>query len=303
MWRSSLLAAAVALAGLASAPARAHAEGVALASIASLHDACRRSVGDGDRELYVVAIPATGWSFGAYSSADTFLPVDTRRNLRTFRGSAELFPSRLETVGFVATPERARALVAERARGALLRLGFFLGFDDARRSACLIRPAAGVTTVRFDLAFVELTDARGRVLAREDSERLRGWLEEREQDAIPGTGPRGVLGAPSAAVGELPASWRDVVARASGGPLSRALAACHAQGVQRSASPSGEVVVRVMVDPRGAVRSAEVELTSIGDADDAACIARAVGAALQFPPDVSVRGDVALSVPVRLAAD
>ena len=301
MQRSSLVA--LVLAGLALVPGRVRAEGRALGSVPAVHDACRRSVGDGDRELFVVAIPATGWAFGQYSASDSFLPIDTRRNLRAFRGAVELFPSRLESIGFVATAARARELAAGRTRGGALRLGFFLGFDDARRSACLIRPAAGVTTVRFDVAFVELTDARGRVVAREDSDRLRGWLEEREHDAVAGTGPRGVLGSPSTAVGEVPASWRDAVGRASAGPLARAIGACHAQGIQHGASGQGGVVVRVVVDARGAVRSAEVELTSIGDADDAACIARAVGAALQFPPDPAVRGEVAVSVPVRLAAD
>jgi len=294
---------AVALVVVGAWPGRAHAEGAPLASVAALHDACRRSVGDGDRELFVVAIPTGGWSFGAYDQADSFLPLDSRRNFRTFRGAVELFPSRLETVGFVATPGRARELAAARARGAILRLGFFLGFDDARRSACLIRPAAGVTTVRFDLAFVELTDARSRVLAREDSDRLRGWIEEREQDAIAGTGPRGVLGTPSTAVGEVPGSWRDAIGRASAGPLARTIATCHAQGIRHGAAATGEVVVRLVVDPRGAVRSADVELTSIGDADDAACIAHAVAASVQLPPDPAVRGDMALSVPVRLAAD
>src|SRR5690606_35920439 len=86
----------------------------------------------------------------------------------------------------VASPERARAL-RQHARG--LRVGFFLGFDGVGQS-CVIRPAVGVTLVRAELAFVELVDGEGEVLAREDSERLRAWLDDEEQDAIAGEGPR-----------------------------------------------------------------------------------------------------------------
>jgi len=286
-------------------PSVARADGVTVRTIADLHRACRESEEPGPRQLYIVTIPSRGWAFGAYLDADQFLPVDLRRNLRAFRGSAEIFPSRLESVGFVANARRVADLRRACHGGAQLRVGFLLAFDDQERRACLVRPAAGVTTVRADIAFVELIDARGRIVARDDTDRLRAWREEQEEDAVPGSGPRGAIGSATVAGAgtAVPAPWQEALTSAGRGAIGRAIATCHTAGVSRGADPDGQVVVHLRVDGRsGQVRASEVELSTIGDATDAACIARAFMSGVTFPPD-SRGGLVELSVPVRLAAD
>src|SRR5688500_13992900 len=156
------------LAGLAmpAGIAQADVRGAPLASLEEIHRACRRARDGGPPELYVVTLGSGQWAFSTYLFEDEFLPVDTRRNLRLFDGAAEVLPSGLETVGLGVDEERAEALRAAHQSGARLRLGFFLGFDDPARTSCLIRPAAGVTLVRADVAYVEVIDARGRVLER-----------------------------------------------------------------------------------------------------------------------------------------
>lgn len=299
--RMSVLVLACALAAGAASRAEASERGRALENVRQLHRACREAEQPGRRTLYSVVIPPRSYRLGPLDD-EGFLPIDTRRNLRAFDGAAQLFPSSMESIGFIAGRARARELIDAVRQGAPLRIGFFLGFDNPDRSPCLLRPAA-VTTVRMDVAYVELLRRDGRVLAREDTERLRAWIDDRAIDAVPGRGPRGVLGAASrVGAGIAPEPWQRALAAANQGAVHDAIGACHAAGVTRGASAEGQVVVRLAVDGRsGAVRESEVELSSIGDDEEASCIAQAIGRHLRLPPSTE-GGTIALSVPVRLAA-
>jgi hypothetical protein len=166
---------------------RAAADEHVLEDLPSVHEACRRSEEPGRRVLHVLEVPS--FRFDGYDREGGRLLVDTRRNLRALRGAVEVLPKDLEDVAFVASPERAREL---RRRGRALRLGFFLGFDGEGQP-CVVRAAVGVTLVRAELAFAELVDADGRVVAREDMDRLRAWLDDEEQDTLPGEGPRAAV--------------------------------------------------------------------------------------------------------------
>ena len=66
-----------------------------------------------------------------------------------------------------------------RERGARLRLGFFIGFDEPDRTACLLRSRHAVTTVRMDVAYVELVARDGTILAKHT-----GPLDERQARAL-----------------------------------------------------------------------------------------------------------------------
>jgi hypothetical protein len=291
----------VALGSLAGV-ARAQ-DGRELRSTRELAAACDDQDSPGEHTLYVVEVRARGWDFAGYRAPDRFLPIATDRNIRAFRGEAELFPSGMEAIGFGATPERARDLRRIH-RSSRLRIGFFLGFDEPERAPCLIR--WGTTTARIDVAYVELLGEDGGVLAREDTERLRAWLDDRDRGGIPGQGPRAALdpgrvsGAP-----QTPSGWQRTLAAAGAGPVGEALAACHAAGRERGASASGRVVVRLTVQPAsGQVSRAVVELSSVGDPEEPDCIAEVLRTQLRLPPAPELaRATVALSVPVRLAAD
>jgi hypothetical protein len=217
-------------------------------------------------------------------------------------GAVEVFPARLEAIGVF-----ANAAVAERLRAsgprAELRVGFFLAFDDPDSRPCLVRPSVGVTTVRMDVAFVELVSGNGRVVARQDTDRLRAWLDDAELDGVPGSGPRGMPGAASRTdgAGIAPEAWQRALAASARGPVGAALGRCHADGLSRRAVPDGRVVVRLVVDARrGVVSSSEVELSSVGDDQEAECIARALSRVV-LPADASLGASVTISVPVRLA--
>lgn len=232
-----------------------------ITDVRALHGACRDAERTGPRELYVVEVRR--WRFGEYDREHGVLVVDTRRNLRVLGGAAEILPTGLETIGFVANRTRAREL-RER-EGSRLRLGFFLGFDG-HGQPCVIRPAVSVTLVRADLAFVEMLDERGRVVAREDTERLRAWQDDAERDAIPGEGPRGRVEA-----GDLPGPLQATLSREA---TRAALARCHVAAVERGANPEARVVVRV--EPE----EARVAISSLGDEEGDACVLDVVRGAL-----------------------
>ena len=294
-----LLVGTVALALLLPAvPASADERGRALESLVALQRACREAEAPGRRELYSVELPPGTWRFGPFGEVDGILPVDTRRNLRAFGGSAALIPSNLETVGVIATERRAGELSRVAPRSTL-RIGFFLGFDEPWRTHCLVRPAVGVTTVRMDVAFVELVGPRGTLVAREGGDRLAAWLDDAELDAIPGRGPRGAMGSASVSgAGSVPAQWQQAIAAANRGSVAQAVGRCHAEGIARGADAEGQVVVRLRVDgASGRVREGEVELSTLGDRREADCIAGALQR-LELSPGGT--GLVDLSVPVRL---
>lgn len=244
-----------------------------LSDLDAVRAACRESEGEGRRELYSVEVPR--FRFGAPEEDEPGrLFVDTARNLRALNGALELFSAGLEPIGFAARGARSTQLQEGAAR---LRLGFFLGFDGTGQ-ACVLRSAAGVTTVRMDLAFAELLDARGRVIAREDTERLRAWSDDLEE-------VRPVeIGAPIPRGGAV-----DVRGLESALP---AIAACHVAGVAQGASADAQVSVRLTVRS-GQIAEATTELSSLGSRRATRCVIDALRV-------IRVAGDGVVTVPIRL---
>ncbi len=180
------------LLALCSVPAIASADArpTSLDTIGAVQRACRRSADGARPELYAIAVPAGAWRFGRYAADDGFLAVDTRHNLRALDGAVEIFPAHLEPMGVISQASGVRRLRAAAPRSEL-HVGFFLSFDDPDERACLVRPAVGVTTVRVDVAYLEVVGADGGVIARQDTDRLRAWLDDAELDGVAGSGPRG----------------------------------------------------------------------------------------------------------------
>jgi len=296
---SVALAAMIGVWAAMSSPVRA--EGLRIEDVAGLHRACRVAEARSAEELYVVDFSPAQWRFAPYSHGEGMLPVDTRRNLRFLGGSAEVFPSRFEAIGFRASAERATELRS--AKGATLRLGFFLGYDDPRRRACLIRPAVSVTTVRVDVAFVELLDAKGEVLARDDTSRLKRWRETTAASAIPGSGPRGAVDSASFADGRpVGDSIQRALEKAEGGELGGALGQCMAELVQRRGLREGRLLVGLRIDPGGRVAHASVSLSTLGDERGDRCVVDAFKGAFRVT-EARRAGVFELSVPVRLVTD
>lgn len=300
----ALVALVALLAPMALAPtaARADRERV-LGDLDAVRDACRFAEARPAREVLVAELDP-GWRFGTLTE-DGFLAIEARRNFRALRGRAELFTAGLEPIGFVATPERADELEAARARGARLRVGFFLGFDQPDRTACVVRSRFGVSTIRMDVAFVELLAPDGTLIAREDTDRYRAWHDDAERNEVPGTGPRAAIDAPSTPSGAVPDAWRDGLTRATAGDVGRALSVCHRDGIARGAETTGRVVVRLRVDGRtGRVVESELALSDLGDTEEAECVAGALrGVALPPGPGEWATRTVELTVPVRLVAE
>jgi len=259
--------------------------------------------------LYAIEIEGT-WRFSPFEAGelglegegDSHLLLDTSRNLRALGGRLEVMPTRRERIGFVATEARAAELEAARASGARLRIGFFLGFDEPGATSCVLRPV-GVSVVRMDVAFIELVEASGALVAREDTDRFAAWSDDAARDRVPGTGPRAAVGAPAGVLGSVPASWPSALNDASAGAIGAALSACHAAGVERGAPGEGLVRVRVSVDAvTGRVTESRVEITDIGDGEETTCVADAFRG-VAFPAAPGAARTVELSVPVRLVAD
>ena len=279
----------------AAVPTAAHAE-AELTEIAAVHEACERARASSASPLYVMQVE---YRLGRYDEEDARLYVNTRRNLRALEGHVSLLLSGLEPIAFEVPDGEVSALRGAASRGAVLRVGFFLGFDDSTRQHCVVRSAHAVTIVRADLAFAELT-ADGRALARTETDRLRAWLDDQEGLAVPGEGPRGVVGAASFDNAQAPpATWQRALEAAQA-----RFGQCHAEGVARGAAPEGRVVVRLNVESRtGRIRRADVALSSLGDDEEATCVARALGAAQLGPAPSGWAEVVDLSVPVRLVVE
>jgi hypothetical protein len=226
------------------------------------------------------------------------LYVDTQHNLRIVGGRAELVPAGLEAIGFTVSRERARLLEQVRAGGASLRVGFFLGMDGRDGTLCVVRSAAAVSLVRAEVAFLEVVAGDGRVVAREDTERLRALRDD--GDDAPAEGPFATIGTPYGT--SVPASWETALVGAPRGATGRALAACHAAGLARGAASDGSVVVRLEASTRtGVVRHAELEIAANDDEEEATCLVRALrGVSLPALADSREDRTIVLSVPVRL---
>ena len=259
-----------------------------LRSLAELKEACREAREPGRRSLYVVQLGQ--YRFGR-ATEDGFLPIDTRHNLRAFGGAAALFPSDLEPIGFRASEERQRALREARRAGAKLRVGFFLGFDGEGQP-CVLRASVSVSTVRMDVAFVELVDSRGRVIARDDTERLRAWRDDEALDRIEGEGPRVAVEDPWVRQGTVPAE-----AVAALRAVAPALGRCHARNIANGGERQGRVLVQVQV-VGGRIREASVAFTTFGEEALGECVVRVLQR-VSLPATTTAT----FTIPLRFVAD
>jgi hypothetical protein len=285
----------------------AFAQDQPLLSLSDVQAACEAATEGENARLFSIVV-APSWRFGTLeleladdgSVASSSLPIDTRRNFRALGGHVEAMPAHLETMGFVATESRAAELEAARQGGALLRIGFFLGFDDPRRSACLVRGAHGVTMLRMDVAFLELIRPDGTVVAREDTDRFASWSDDHERDVVPGTGPRAMVGDATLVSGaRVPEAWQRVLSAAE---LNSRLTTCHRDGVGRGASGEAMARMRLSVDARsGRVSAASVEVANVGDEGEVTCLESAFDAVSlpAGPPELAGRAE--LSLPIRFA--
>jgi hypothetical protein len=282
---------------VSSAASQAAAQDRRLESVAAVHDACRASDAGRHDVLYSVLLdaPARLEPTPGDEEGETVFAIREARGLRALGGSVQLVPADLEMVGFVAGEARARSLEVALARGARVRLGFFLGFDQPERRACLVRPPQSVTAVRADVAFVELVDPDGSVVAREDHDRLRAWADDPGRQAA--TEPQATVGAVTAGASPAPEAWSRTL---RGAPLARALVACHVAGVSRGAARDAMIQARLRVDGRtGRIEDGVVEVGNVGDEEESSCLLRALrGVELAAGPS----GPVDLRVPVVLRA-
>lgn len=284
----------------------ASAQEARLSTFAEVRSACEAARAGTHDALYAIEVEA-GWRFRPYEAGELELEgegvghlyVDTRRNLHALDGRIEVMPAHRERIGFVATADRATTLDAARAAHARLRIGFFLGFDEPGSTPCIVR-TVGVSVVRMDVAYVELVDATGAVVAREDTDRYTAWSDDASRDVVPGSGPRAAVGAPSAVDGAVPTSWGSALSDASAGAIGAALSACHRAGVERGAAGEGLVRVRMSVEAAsGRVTESRVEITDINDGEETSCVADAFRG-VAFPAAPGAGRTVELSVPVRL---
>lgn len=292
------LAGVVGTLGLSSTSGVVEAQDQGLASLPAMHAACHAADEDGVHDrLYSIVLdtPTTLEPHEGEEEGQVLYTIPDARSLRAFGGSVQIVPSHLETIAFVANEERARTLEVARARGARVRLGFFLGFDEPERRACLVRASQAVTAVRADIAFVELLDAEGAVLAREDNDRLRAWSDDPDRNAA--LEPEVTIGAPTTSGGPASDAW----ARAVRAPaISRQLLACHVAGVARGASREAMLVVRLRVEARaGRVEEAVVEVGNVGDEEENACLVAALRG-VELGGLSTATGSVDLRVPLRL---
>lgn len=278
-----------------------------LVTLGAVQAACAGASEGENSRLFSIVLDA-GWRFGSVeteladdgSVASAFFPIDTRRNFRALRGQVEAMPAHLESIGFVANEARATELEAARQSGAVLRVGFFLGFDDSRRSVCLVRGVHGVTMVRMDVAFVELVAPDGRVVAREDTDRFASWSDDRERDVVAGTGPRAEVGTGALVSGaRLPEAWQRALSAAD---VAARLSSCHREGVARGASGVAMARLRVSVEARtGRVAAVSVELSNLGDEAEVTCLESSLdGVTLPAGP-AELPGRTDVSLPVRFA--
>lgn len=294
--RQALAASGAALLAMGGLASEAKAQDLALDDLPAVHAACRSADDEGlhDR-LYSILLdaPTTLTPRPGDEEGEVLYTITDARSLRSLGGSVQLVPSHLETIAFVANPERAQQLEVARARGARVRVGFFLGFDEPERRACLVRAVQAVTAVRIDVAFVELVDVDGSVLAREDHDRLRAWSDDPERTAS--RQPEVTVGAATTPSGPAPDAWGRAL---RGAALTRQLLGCHTQGVARGASRDAMVQVRLRVDARaGRIDDAVIEVGNVGDEDENACILTALR---HVELGASGTGNVDVRVPMQL---
>lgn len=214
-----------------------------LTSLADVHDACEAR--SGEPALWAIDVDAPL----ALALRDDAIAVDASQPLMALGGQVKLVSPVAEDVALTARGTYRDDLVRALAAGGHLRVGFFLGFDDPGRTRCLVRPPQATTVVRAELAFAEVRDVGGRVLARDDYDRLRAWADDAARDEAP------IALEPSFTTPRA----RDLVT-----PVLADLVAC-----RHDQEPG---FVRVRVRAAGGSRSASIEVASALDDDARRCI-------------------------------
>jgi hypothetical protein len=246
--------------------------------------------------LLEVEVGATSFSFTEYDFEGETLAVDTERNLRLWGGRMSFYPSGGDALAFPLAPDRAREIVERlRRREIRLRIGFLLGHDDPDADPCLLRPGVP-PIVKADIAYVELVDAGGRVLAREDTPRLA----DSHSLASPPAGAAGVTVtiAPPTVTGDR-ALAAAVEAQLAGDGAARLVAAI--QACVRAEGPVGTVVVDLTLDGAGHASDVSLSVDSLHEDAMSACVRDAV-ANWSFPTG-SRHARAHVSVPVMITRE
>jgi hypothetical protein len=253
--------------------------------------------------VYKVEVPAAAYGFREYEPDEGILAIDTRHNFRLFGGRVDLYATSNEGIEFeLAADQAATHVSAHRAGRQKLRLGFLLAFDDPDSDPCLIRPAASFT-VRADLAYAELVDAGGRVVARMTTERL--------DEVVPDAGE---IDAPGAAQSPPPAGQVTVtpptitgdprrrgaidqwVSTEGGAAIGALLEPCRVVGA-RSGRVVGSLAIAMDVEASGAPANLRVEVDSMSNEVLSACVLEKLGT-LRLP---SGRSRVQMTLPLLFA--
>jgi hypothetical protein len=246
--------------------------------------------------LLEVEVPANAFAFEEYDFDGESLSVDTERNLRLWGGRIDLFPSGGDALAFPLAPDRARDVVERhRRREVKLRIGFLLGHDDPDADPCLLRPGVP-PIVKADVAYMELADVAGHVLAREDTARLAD-AHTLAPDTSGAAASVRVTVAPPTITGDR-AVAAAVEADFAGGASERLAAAI--QPCVRADGPVGTVVVDLALEG-GHASDVRIEVDSLHEDTMSACIRDAV-AAWAFPA-AGHHARARVSVPVMITRE
>lgn len=290
---------AVVLSLFCSAAMARASEGENIENPGRMRAICRAETLPGPRQLYVIELPANAYRLSSFDAEEGLLPIDTRRNLRLFRGAVELFASGLEPIAFALPAEEASRVREAQKGGARLRLGFFLGYDAPSARACMVRPAAGVTIVRMDLAYAEIVTSGGDVVARRETARLTDWRNDPERPSGGVEGPHAIVGPAIVPTGFD--GWRREIAELAKGQLGEELTRCHAAAVANGSSARGRVSFRAsMGASTGAPRQVSVELSTVESAASS-CMIDALRTRLKLTAAPGPERNVEVRVPVWLA--
>lgn len=279
-----------------ASPADDGALGLPINDRGQLLSACEVAEQPGVRQLYRVDVPPGAFVLEDAEAGQLVLPL--RRPLRVLHGQAEIFPSHMTPWRIQSDEALSRRVRRAAADGGLLRVGFFLGFDDHRKQVCVVRPASGVTTVRADLAYLEVLGASGAVVVRESTERLRAWLDDRPPSADAGPAGASVkLMYAHVTAGrqttEASPSWLRVLRHQVVQPAASCLAGVRDEGLPRELT----MVVRWSVDAAGLPEVPTVQLSDLGQGPLDACVREALSSATFVPEPTAA--NTSLSVRLR----
>lgn len=272
------------------------APGLRLSERHHLISACEVAEQPGPRRLYRVDVPPGAFVLEDGEDGQLVLPV--RRALRVVRGQVEIFPSHMTPWHLSTDPGTARRVRRAASTGGHLRVGFFLGFDEHRKQVCVIRPQSGVTTVRADLAYIDVVSANGALVMRESTERLRAWLDDRPSATEGGTTGPSVRLMYATVAGQ----GKDTEASAAWLGVLRTQVVLPAQSCLRSAQDARlprelTVIVQWPVERTGRPGAPTVQLSDLGEGRLDACVRDAIASAT-FTAEPAM-ADAALKVRLR----